>query len=495
LYRRILLCLAATLAAPAANASALFELAGSTTGQGGFNGRVTGAGAPSTYFNPALLPDSEQEFDLGIVVLSDQTSITLDGRPGGDVPLIVGDRTALDPRTHTPIPNDTVPTQWLQKGCNGATCGGANFAARPRQSAGTGSQTLSYASIGLVSHILDPWLVLGLHALVPIGNFTEMSAFYNDEREQFFSNSLHPEMYSDRMTATSLAFGAGSRLSKRLSIGVSFTLSLTNRANSATYVSDPVDYQKLLLDNKVSVTTAVAPHAGITYSPIDRLKLSATFHSEQKLVLRTGISATLPAGDESHTTLSEVHDFVPWTAALGGSLELNPGSKHLFSLAWTVAYEAWSDYLDRHGQKPSVYGEQFAWKDVITGTVGARYAHGNSRSFLDFTVHPTPVPPQTGRSNYVDNDRVGMNLGTEYEFKFLGRHMKAGISGQAQRLIHRYQAKENDLIVDELPDGAVDKNLTAIPGTRGLQTNNPGWPGFASDGWVLGGSFWLSLIY
>jgi hypothetical protein len=487
--------LATCALAGASHASPLFELAGGTLGQGGFNARAAGPGAASTYFNPALLTESSQEFDLGVLVLSDQIALTLDGRTGGNVPLIVGQRTALDPHTHEPIPNDTVPTQWLQHGCHTAGCDGDAFAARPRQGAGSSGVTRAYTSLGLVSHILDPWLILGLHALVPIGNFTQMQSFYNDEREQFFSNSLHPELYSDRLTATSLAFGAGSRPFRRLSVGLSFTLSLTNNASALSYVRDPVDYNKLLLDNKVSVTTAVAPHAGVTYTPIDRLRLSATFHSEQKLVLKTGISATLPSGAESHTVLTEVHDFVPWTLAIGGDLDLNPGAEHAVGVVWTAAYEAWSEYVDRHGQSPSVYGDAFAWKDVVSASVGGRYTHRALRGFLDVSFHPSPVPLQTGRSNYVDNDRLGFMAGSDYTVHVLGRRLRFGISAQVQSLLWRYQAKNDALIRDEFPDGAVDKSLHPLPGSAGLQTNNPGWPGFGSAGWILGGNVWASLIY
>jgi hypothetical protein len=50
-------------------------------------------------------------------------------------------------------------------------------------------------------------------------------------------------------------------------------------------------------------------------------------------------------------------------------------------------------------------------------------------------------------------------------------------------------------MVDELPDDAVDARGDPFPGAAGLQTNNPGWPGFGSDGWILGGSLTLTLLY
>ena len=87
-------------------------------------------------------------------------------------------------------------------------------------------------------------------------------------------------------------------------------------------------------------------------------------------------------------------------------------------------------------------------------------------------------------------------MGAGYGFSLFGLSFRAGLQAQAQRLIHRHQSKDDRLIVDELPDDAVDGPTgTPVPGARGLQTNNPGWPGFASDGWILGGTASLALLY
>jgi hypothetical protein len=479
----------------AATASPLFEIVGGSNGPGGLAARAASPSAASTYFNPALLADAAQEFDLGALVLSDQISLTLDGRPGGDVPLVVGDRTALDPGSRAPIPNDTVPTSWLQRGCAESQCSGRAFAARPRQGDGSSGNTRAYTTIGLVSRIRDPWLVLGLHAIVPVGDFTTMRSFYNDEREQLFSNSLHPELYADQLTATSLAFGAGSRVSKLLSFGLSFTLSLTNSADARTYVRDPVDYGLLQLDNEVKVTTAVSPHFGATLTPTERLRLSATFHTEQELIIRTGIAATLPSGSESRATLEEVHDFVPWTAAVGGSYDAYRGVRHTLGVVWTATYEAWSRYRDRHGETPRDEGADLGFRDIVTAAMGLRHTHGALRTYVDFQARPSPIPEQVGRSNYVDNDRLGIALGADVTVELFGFQLRPGLGAVAHRLLPRYQKKRSELIRDEVPDGAVDRNLEPIEGTAGLQTNNPGWPGFASEGWIYGGSVWLALLY
>jgi hypothetical protein len=86
-------------------------------------------------------------------------------------------------------------------------------------------------------------------------------------------------------------------------------------------------------------------------------------------------------------------------------------------------------------------------------------------------------------------------------------HTSMRVGGQAlvYWLIPRYQTKlatpnEPDgfnhypaLVADELPDNSVI-NGGPVAGSQGLQTNNPGWPGFGSAGVVLGGGIYLTVI-
>jgi hypothetical protein len=350
--------------------------------------------------------------------------------------------------------------------------------------------------VGLVDYLVRDRLVLGFYALIPMGDFTAAHSFYNDEREQFFTNSLHPEMYSDRLLATSLSFGLGWKVADRLSLGASFTLGLTNVAQASTYVRDPIDYEKLLISNDVHVETAISPHFGVLYDALDSLHLSATAHSEQRFTIDTGIKASLPAGNESSTTRSEVHSFLPWTFGVGLALDLNRGAPHEFTVVGNVRYALWSDYLDRHAERPGAQGSEFDFKNVLAETVGVRHRAGKVETFLDLNYQPTPVPPQTGRTNYVDNDRIGLLIGAGYGFSVAGLPFRIGVQAQAHRLLPRHQTKNDRFIVDELPDDAVDSRTgDRIAGAGGLQTNNPGWPGFASDGWILGGAATAALIY
>jgi long-subunit fatty acid transport protein len=156
----------------------------------------------------------------------------------------------------------------------------------------------------------------------------------------------------------------------------------------------------------------------------------------------------------------------------------------------------------RHGDRPT---PAYPWSDVLSPTLGVRYRVGALSALADVAFTPTPVPAQTGRTNYVDNDRISGALGSEYGFRLLGSDMNVGVQVQAHQLRERHQAKlptptrpdgtnlAPELVKDEVPD---DAQLSGEPveGAAGLQTNNPGWPGFASEGWLVSASVNLKVM-
>ena len=216
-----------------ARASPLVDLVGPIGGNAGAQGVVSGPGPASAYFNPALLVDADESALFAFAVVSEQVGITLDGRHGGDVPLAVGGRDVVGPGL-SPIPNDSVPTPWLKNGCTAGTTAGTcpppGFAARPRQAQGTSGKTRTYLTLGLVKHLVHDRFSIGVYGMFPLSSFTQASSFYADEREALFSNSLHPELYGDRLSAISLVAGAGFKILPTLSLGIGLSLGLANTA-------------------------------------------------------------------------------------------------------------------------------------------------------------------------------------------------------------------------------------------------------------------------
>jgi len=480
-----------------ASASPLLQAAQSQGDNAGAQGVVAGPGAASTYFNPALLTEAEENFLLGFAVISEQVGVTLDGRRGGDVPLAVGGRDVVTPNG-TPIPNDAVPTQWLQQGCEAGTkagqCPAPGFPARPRQGAGSSQKTRTYLTLGFVKHLVQDRLTLGIYAMLPVSSFTTAQAFYPDSREALFSNSLHPEMYGDRLTSISLVFGAGFKVLPNLSLGAGLSLGLTNTAASATYVRDATDYSTLLLDNSVRTQVNLSPLFGVRYAPTKWLKIGAAVHAPESFEIDTTIDATLPSGTESKGTITNVFDWTPWMLDVGTEADVAQRGRYTMSVDASIKYAFWSSYLDRQNQSPGSYGPGLGFHDTLSGALGVRHKYGPARAFIDLTYAPSPVPEQVGESNYVDNDKVGLMAGGDIALKLGPTRLRPGVQFFVNRLIYRNNTKDDSKMIDQVPDDAIyGSTHDPVAGAKGLQTNNPGWPGFSSQGWIWGGAVTLSV--
>lgn len=486
-----------------ASASPLFELAGGVQGQAGFNARSYEGGAANAYFNPAFLPSAEAGFELGVFVLADEIGIRGAARPAGsDIPIAAAGATF----PNDPLPHNGVPTRWLERGSTEPL-----IAARPRQAGGSGHNLRTYQVIGLVHKFFEGRLALGLYGMIPYGTFTSAAAFYSDEREQYFSNSLHYELYSDRLTATSIAFATGLQLTDKLSLGLAATLGLKATAASPAYLKSIGAFQDILLDANVSVNTSLTPHFGAVYRPIDRWNLSATVHTPQKFEVDAKFKFLVVTGEnngvDEGAAIGFTHSYLPWKISLGSSFDVVRTKETKLAVVGTALYADWSTYVDRHNARPS---DAYAWYDTLSGTLGARFEHGPLRALLDAAYEPSPVPDQTGRTNYVDNDRIAGMAGFDYSFKFFSGKLRTGLQMQVHRLLPRRTTKlaeysqgmtRPDLVIDEVPDDAtagidpVTGSPRPLGGREGLQTNNPGWPGFFSAGWILGGSLHVTFHY
>jgi hypothetical protein len=480
-----------------AYASPLFELVGGFGGMGGLQPRHTGASAASTYFNPALLSDAETGISAGVLVLSTNLGISVGTRsPENAVP----DGLSLASHANNPLtPLDLVPiaSDFLQNG----SAQESGLKARPRQHQGSGNQTNTYEAIGIVVKLFKQRLALGFYGLLPNKNFTTLRSFYVDEREQYFSNSLHPELYGDRMTAVSLAFAAGVRLTDTLSLGAGATIALVGKASALAYVANAGRLNDIQLNTDVGARIALVPHAGISWNPGKRWHLTATVHAPQKFDVLADFTFVLATGVEQGSGLAFTYFYQPWQASAGFGYDFYAHGDSVWTASTSFLYGRWSKYIDRQSTRPD---GAYTWRDTLTGALGVRMKEGALSMALDGQYKPTPVPEQTGRTNYVDNDRLGMSLSMEYGFELWSQRMKLGAQLATYRLIQRKQTKITppvqadgvnrtpQLVADEVPDDAVISDQP-VQGRDGLQTNNPGWPNFSSMGWVTTAGLYISV--
>jgi hypothetical protein len=402
------------------------------------------------------------------------------------------------------------PTPWLEQGCDPASGGGcvSELSPRPRQGAGSSGAAQPYLVLGFVHHLWKRYFTLGVYTMIPLGSYVHGHAFFSDEREQHFTNSLHPELYADRLTSLSLALGAGSQITDWLALGFGMSLALSNTGVVDNFIGDSSRLDETVqLSPEVDVDVGVSPYFGVTVQPVPALSLGATVHAPEQMRTDATVITLLANGDRQVVERPAVQGWQPWIFGLGAAYDFARDQRHSWGLAGSATYELWSSYVNRQAERPQ---RDYDWSNTFTVAAGGRYTYdGKLKANLDGNYRPSPVPLQSGRTNYVDNDRFGLDGGVSYELPIdsLNARLRFGCQAQLHILRERHQAKidpsapalsgghYSQLVEDEWADQAVDSRGDVIPEAAELQTNNPGWPGFASQGFLFGGGVNVSLLY
>lgn len=476
----------AVLVPRSALAAGALELVGAPTSANGLTARTLGRNSETTYFNPALMTRASPLLELGWFTLRTTGTIELDERPPGvDVPEDVYDAqvVGVDGTSRRlalrPLPTASLP--------------------RPRSDTEI-SETRSFAVVGVVRPLLDGDVSFGFLGVVPLSGFLDERGFFADEREQYFSNRLDFERLGDRSGVASFTLGLGARLSRWLSVGVGIDLGFSTRTSFDLYVPDAADQGTVLLNPQLKATTGAAPLAGIALFPSDDLTTTATIHApvgvEMEGENRIRFWNYSYPDNEDHVLqrYTFTQAITPLRVGFGAAYAhgTRPSGARRWEVATEVVIEQWSEYRDRHGEHPDD-----RWENTLRPAIGGNLDTDRGRFGLDLGYVPTPVPDQTGRSNYVDNPRATTSLSWELPVHVLGTPVSVGLYLHGQWLVPRSVEKRVDAphpVIDEFPDDARNFVTGApIASAEGLQTNNPGYPGFSSRGHLLGAGLSVRL--
>jgi len=426
---------------------------------------ATAEDACAVYANPAALllaPRSEASF--GLMVSHNSLGIRLAPRPAGYDPPDLGSNSPSVPysyRLRARADTDDVP------GVHGFWVGG-------------------------VTHLGIQRLRLGFLAFLPLVGMGDQRTYFADEREQFFSNQLHFELMGERLRTQVVMVGAAYRIISQLSLGLGLTWMPSTRTDTYNYLDNPADQSHMEMDLDVSTGSTWGLQGGLLLEPTPWLKLAISYRQATYLAIRgtTEIQVRGFHGGDAYPLYQEIDQalhFSPARLSLGLSLVGERGSLHA-----DLQHYRWSEYLDLHAAKTG-------FADTWTPHLGLEWLlEPGLRLQGGLAWEPSPVPDQDGRTNYVDNDRVGMSAGLQRALLLSdGRTLTVGAFLHASAFPWRSTEKQplasypscaeaGDRLCDEVPDTTLDsRSGEALPAAQGLQTGNPGFPGFSSGGWAF----------
>ena len=474
-------------------ASSVLELVGAQDSVHPFTSRIISTGAEAAYFNPADLATLDDSFKIGFGMTIQNKSISHKARPAGhDVPTSVY----------------VFDTGAMGAGIDGFYPPMATEDLLNKRGSTDYDSFDGVIMLGAVKNIarkslekLGGQLAVGVYALLPISGIQTQEPFFNDSREQYFSNSLQFELYGDRLKQFSAALALAGRFGRYFRIGAGLAISTYTKTQNRVFVPNASDPSLQLINAKMNVGASVMPYFSFVANPVAGWHLTGTFH----FPTNTGI---VKLNNEMQVMGMEYEDgtkkgylsasssmtagYQPIKLSIGTYYDFKIKNDYMITPMAGFEWSRWSTYVNRHGEKPLD-----KWSDTFSATTGLLMRHPERRAAFGFNYVPSPVPAQTGRENYVDNDRFGFSLGY-HEYFSITQEVKigAGISGSLQWLLSRTEEKDlkrdqkDGGLVDEIPEDAdyCGSNLTAKEIEtiqKELQTNNPGFPGWTSKGYLL----------
>ncbi len=332
-------------------------------------------------------------------------------------------------------------------------------------------------AVGYVHNFGLPWLKLGALVYLPYSGIGNQSTSYPDQREQYFSNSIHFELLGSRLETQLIHLGFGVVAADWLRLGAGVSIMPQSLSRAQVYTKNPVNPTEVDMNLDVRQSANIAANLGATLSPWKFLTVGLSWRQGQHYGLETENEIQIK-GMETSSEIPYVQEIN--TVSNHSPSEFLAGVKFGKGMAKVTvegSYRRWKDYLNSHG-------DIAGFGDTLEVATGFELAGSGKALRLGARWVPSPVEEQTGRTNYVDNDRAVLSVGGGYPVSFLGSRFDLSAFVQLHIMLARENTKTAGTYAGctEADNGLVcDENLE-LPG---LQTGNPGFPWFSSGGWIV----------
>ncbi len=272
-------------------------------------------------------------------------------------------------------------------------------------------------------------------------------------------------IYDGRPDRIAGVFALGVKVFPRIEIGAGFALSPSlTLPTSVQYVPgrgpNVNDNVEVRLDS--SLDLAAAPFMGIRAQPFDWLGLSLVYR-DQQASRATGTQMTVAGGIQASDPIDFFQMWDPATVVFGAYVA--PTKR--VSLSLDVAWHNWSAF--RTGFDTPL-AAPYQLHDTVTVASGLELKLARGFALRGGVgVEPSPLPTQSGQTNYLGASTLVLALGAGLDFRPIA-HLPFTVDVHMRQRIEGLESATKDPNV--LPD--------ADPTLPGNQIDNMGYPGFRS---------------
>ena len=178
------------------------------------------------------------------------------------------------------------------------------------------------------------------------------------------------------------------------------------------------------------VIGAAGPVAGVALGPFEGVRVFGFWRGQLKTQFTQPINVDLGTFGSLDVTVTGITQYSPHVGGLGGSISV---LKDRLLIAVDFAYEGWSttpqlvpvitinlpQTLQDLAFNKVVLSPAVAmnFRDTVVSRLGVEWRQGERLKLRGgYFFRPTPVPPQTGRSNFLDADAHVLSLGAGWSF-------------------------------------------------------------------------------
>ena len=489
-------CVALLAKAVAAGPAATYGADAWAVGNAGVQ-HVFGGSASLIHTNPSLLHELADQFAAGVTVYRPDASVKLMKRPANaDVPVTLYDSDVgiEGQNLDRPLPTVELPVSRRDNHQDSPT---------------------TLVGLYLVRQLVEGRMWMGLSVLVPTSGIVGVSTWYPDERDQYFGNTAHFVRFAEWNQSVEFALGLCWKQYDWLSFGATAEIALHSTAVLDAYVPEATVQDYALADARLDASVAPRAIVGVTVRPLDWLAASVVWKDRRFNKVTADAYLKLwnyhePGDVTKPKIVHQRHllavDYQPMQVSLAAGVELGR-----WAVQAAVTWQDWSDYLDPHHQRAqdaAVFsptnpddtvpdGAPFAFSDTWSLAAAASWAWREGfEATAGISWQPSPTPAQIGRTNYIDNDILVLSAGHRFPLRLLDARWTIDVGLEFAYLFPATVYKDPALIRDEFADRATTLiGGQPMPEAEGLQTNNPGFPGFSFSGWSLAGAVTLSYLF
>ncbi len=351
----------------------------------------------------------------------------------------------------------------------------------------------SFFQIASVSHLLTTdqhRLSFGILISGSTSHVEKQNPRFTDERAQYFGNSLFFSKWGSSLDGLSTALSLSWSYRDVINLGIGTLVLNQAQAKSEVFLSDATYQGSSYTLANVAVKNSFAPYFSASgqlfKSASQSLRWGANFYTAQDIVVEGTGTVKIWGFEYSDGQDSLKQKFTQHYRYLP--------TRYQLSMAWKIQAWAFHSVLERANwsQYRDYFGESTDWVDQWQGTWGGQYQNQKAAYpygiGLDIRWRPSPVKPQIGRRNDIDPSQLA--FATNFKLK-VNQILTLAFGGQMHYLITQSAYKSpyaSQAVIDEVPDQAIHISTMQPIGQRlGLQTNNPGFPGWKASGvvWVF----------